>query len=99
MHADLNVFYNGFFHFGSGSTSIMSFIGVFIYELGFIGIFILGFIFYKIQDGSFLRFMDTLLIFIILNSSVPPSFPLVPFIIAIYIFKVNIKTIDTKARV
>ncbi len=98
MHADLNVFYNGFFHFGSGSTSIMSFIGVFIYELGFIGIVILGFIFFKIQDGTFLRFMDTFLIFIILNSSVPPSFPLVPFIIAIYIFKVNIKTIDTKVR-
>jgi hypothetical protein len=96
MHSYLNDFYNGFFHFGNGSTSIMSFMGVFIYELGFIGIIILFLIFLRMQDGSFKRFMDTSLIFVILNSSVPPSFPLVPFIFAIYFLKPNINSKNYK---
>jgi hypothetical protein len=99
MHAELNDYYSGFFYYGRGSTSIMSFVGVFFYELGFIGIIILGFIFFKIQDGTYSRFMDTLLLFIILNSSVPPSFPLVPFIIAIYLSKLNMSSNSLSRKV
>lgn len=89
MHGTLNDIYNGFFHFGGGSTSIMSFIGVFIYELGFIGILILLAIFIHMQDGKLTTFANTVLIFIILNSSVPPSFPLVPFLFALFFLSRN----------
>lgn len=93
-HAYLTDYYLGFFNYGSGSTSILSYIGVFIYELGFLGLFFLGWIFLIIQDGSIRRFLDTLLLFILLNSSVPPSLPLIPFIFATFILNNNLKNND-----
>ena len=55
-HSYLTDYYLGFFNFGSASTSILSYIGVFVYELGFIGVLFLIWIFFLIQDGSFKRF-------------------------------------------
>ena len=94
MHSFLTDYYLGLFNYGSGSTSIMSYIGVFIFELGFLGLFFLGWIFLIIQDGSIRRFLDTLLLFILLNSSVPPSLPLIPFIFATFILNNNLKNND-----
>lgn len=79
-------YWNGTFWYGTGG-SIMSFFGLFIYEFGFIGLIIMGYIFIKIQDGTYGRFMETSLLFILLNSSIPPSFPLIAFIFAIYFYK------------
>ena len=86
-HAYLTDYYLGFFNYGSGSTSILSYIGVYVYELGFIGVLFLIWIFFLIQDGSFKRFMDTSLLFILLNSSIPPSLPIIPFIFALFLIK------------
>ncbi len=85
MHSYLTDFYQGFFNYGSGSTSILSYVGAFLYELGFLGFLFLTFIFFRMQDGSISRLFDTLLLFILLNSSVPPSFPLIPLLFAIFI--------------
>ena len=87
MHAYLTDYYLGFFNYGSGGTSILSYIGVFVYELGFIGVLFLMWIFFLIQNGSFKRFMDTSLLFILLNSSIPPSLPIIPFIFALFLIK------------
>ena len=65
----------------------MSFFGLYIYEFGFLGLIIMGYIFIKIQDGTYGRFMETSLLFILLNTSIPPSFPLIAFIFAIYFYK------------
>ncbi len=45
-HAYLTDYYLGFFNYGSGSTSILSYIGVYVYELGFIGVLFLIWIFF-----------------------------------------------------
>lgn len=84
-HSYLNDYYLGFFNYGSGSTSILSYLGAFLYELGFMGLFFLIWIFVRMQNGSFSTFTDCILFFILLNSSIPPSFPLIPLIIALFI--------------
>ena len=84
--AYLRHYWNGIFWYGTGGP-IMSFFGLYIYEFGFLGLIIMGYIFIKIQDGTYGRFMETSLLFILLNTSIPPSFPLVAFIFAIYFYK------------
>ena len=84
--AYLTDYWGGIFWYGTGG-SIMSFFGLYIYEFGFFGLIIMGYIFIKIQDGTYGRFMETSLLFILLNSSIPPSFPLIAFIFAIYFYK------------
>ena len=84
-HAYLNDYYLGFFNYGSGSTSILSYLGAFLYELGFMGLFFLMWIFIRMQNGTFSTFIDSILFFILLNSSIPPSFPLIPIIISLFI--------------
>ncbi|MDA9040165.1 hypothetical protein N9I03_00360 [Gammaproteobacteria bacterium] len=85
IHSYLNDYYLGFFNYGSGSTSILSYLGAFLYELGFMGLFFLIWIFIRMQNGTFSTFTDCILFFILLNSSIPPSFPLIPLIIALFI--------------
>lgn len=84
--AYLTHYWNGIFWYGTGG-SIMSFFGLYVYEFGFLGLIIMGYIFIKIQDGTYGRFMETSLLFILLNTSIPPSFPLIAFIFAIYFYK------------
>lgn len=84
-HSYLNDYYLGFFNYGSGSTSILSYLGAFLYELGFLGLFFLIWIFVRMQNGSFSTFTDCILFFILLNSSIPPSFPLIPLTMALFI--------------
>ena len=84
-HSYLNDYYLGFFNYGSGSTSILSYLGAFLYELGFMGLFFLIWIFVRMQNGTFSTFVDCILFFILLNSSIPPSFPLIPLTMAMFI--------------
>lgn len=84
-HSYLNDYYLGFFNYGSGSTSILSYLGAFLYELGFMGLFFLIWIFIRMQNGTFSTFTDSILFLILLNSSIPPSFPLIPLTIALFI--------------
>ncbi len=84
--AYLTHYWNGIFWYGTGG-SIMSFFGLYVYEFGFLGLIIMGYIFIKIQNGTYGRFMETSLLFILLNTSIPPSFPLIAFIFAIYFYK------------
>jgi hypothetical protein len=87
MHNYLNNFYNSFFYYGNGGTSIMSFIGAYIYELGFFGFLFLLWLFLYMQNMTIQRVLDTSVLYIILLSAVPPSFPLVSFLIAVYLNK------------
>ena len=84
-HSYVNDYYLGFFNYGSGSTSILSYLGAFLYELGFMGLFFLIWIFIRMQNGTFSTFVDCILFFILLNSSIPPSFPLIPLTMALFI--------------
>jgi hypothetical protein len=93
--AYLTDYWDGIFWYGTGG-SIMSFFGLYVYEFGFIGLIIMGFIFIKIQDGSIARLLETSLLFILLNTSIPPSFPLLAFLFAIYFHKnyLNLKNVS-----
>lgn len=90
MHTELTLLWDGIFWYGSAGP-IMSFFGLYVYELGIIGAIFLLFIFLSIQDGSFSRFVESIILFIILNSSIPPSFPLLPILIGIYLKKNELK--------
>ena len=56
MHSELTTLWGGIFWYGSGGP-IMSFLGLYVYELGFVGAIFLLFIFLAIQDGSYSRFI------------------------------------------
>ena len=90
MHSELTTLWGGIFWYGSGGP-IMSFLGLYVYELGFVGAIFLLFIFLAIQDGSYSRFIESIVLFIILNSSIPPSFPLLPILICVYLKKNELK--------
>ena len=90
MHTELTLLWDGIFWYGTAGP-IMSFFGLYVYELGIIGAIFLLFIFLSIQDGSYSRLVESIVLFIILNSSIPPSFPLLPILIGIYLKKNELK--------
>jgi hypothetical protein len=90
MHTELVLLWDGIFWYINAGP-IMSFFGLYIYELGIIGAIFLLFIFLSIQDGSFSRLTESIVLFIILNSSIPPSFPLLPILIGLYLKKNELK--------
>jgi hypothetical protein len=83
----LSEYSNGFFWAGLGSNKILSFIGAFIYELGFFGVFVFIYIFYFVKDGNYSRLIEISLLFVLLNSAIPVAFPFIPIIIAIMYYK------------
>lgn len=80
----LSNYFNGYFWFGLGSNKILSFIGSFIYELGFISLFVLLYFYDFLRDvHNEFRKYEILLLFILLNSAVSVAFPLIGIMIAL----------------
>ena len=90
----LTEYWNGIFWYGSGG-SIMSFFGLIVFEFGIFGLILLGYLFIKFQDGTYSRFLETLLLFILMNTSIPPSFPLLAMIFGFYIYSNYYKVTKT----
>ena len=87
-------FYNGFFYYSYGDLKIMSWLGAMIYELGFFGIIIIYMVGHNSCNGTAKRFIEVLILLILLFSSIPISFPLIPFIFSLFMYKKD----NTKLR-
>jgi hypothetical protein len=86
--------YNGFFYYSYGDLKIMSWLGAMIYELGFFGIIIIYMVGHNSCNGTAKRFMEVLILIILLLSAIPISFPLIPFIFSLFMYKKD----NTKLR-
>ena len=75
--------YGGFFWYGEKSDAIMSYAGAFVFELGFIGLLFLGYVFYLLFRGNRQRILELALLFALMNSALPVAFPLIPLLIVI----------------
>jgi hypothetical protein len=85
---ELVKFTNGYFWAGLGSDKILSFIGAFIYELGIIGIFCILYFYDFTKDKlNPIRKYELMLLFILLNSSIPVAFPYIPIMLALMYYK------------
>lgn len=62
---------------------IMSWNATLLYELGVFGIFIWGLIYTFLTNGTWKRILEISLMFVLLFTSIPLSFPLIPFIFVI----------------
>ncbi|KQI71232.1 hypothetical protein AN191_13095 [Loktanella sp. 5RATIMAR09] len=74
--------YNGFFWYLTESNKIMSWIGAMVYELGVFGIAALSLMFSAAFDKTVRSFWGLCVLFILLLSAIPLSFPLVPMLLA-----------------
>ena len=80
--------FDGYFWAGLGSNKILSFIGVFIYELGVIGVIFICYMYWFLKDNSNPnRIFELILLFTVLNSAIAVAFSLVPILIAIMYYK------------
>ena len=81
-------YFDGFFWAGLGSNKILSFTGTFIYELGFIGILAILYMYRFLKDkNNPNRFFELILLFVILNSAIAVAFALAPILMAIMYYK------------
>jgi hypothetical protein len=80
-------FYDEFFFYSYDDSKIMSWLGAMVYELGFFGIIIIYIIMIYSYNGSNRRFLEILILLILLASAIPIAFPLVPFIFALFLYK------------
>ena len=79
---------DGYFWAGLGSNKILSFVGAFIFELGILGVYFFYYLYNLLKDKkSHIRFFELLLLFTILNSSIPVAFPYVAILMAFLYFK------------
>jgi hypothetical protein len=86
MHSHLVDTYKGFFWYGGSENKIMSFLGAFIYELGFFAVFFFIGLFSMVWDGTRKRFAELGLFIVLLNSAIPVAFPLVAMIFSMLLF-------------
>jgi hypothetical protein len=101
-YADMSVvlgsYFDSYFWAGFGSNKIMSFVGSFIYELGYLGVMFFVSMYIYLRDSyNSRRKFEIVLLFIILNSAIPVSFSFVPILVALmlhhkgnYLYKVNL---------
>ena len=83
-------FYNNYFWYDRGSIKILSWIGDWVYQLGVFGIIVLWYLFKISGDKTYKNFIERLLLFIVLLSSVPVAFPLIAMIFALLTYTKNI---------
>lgn len=91
-YADMSIvlgsYFDNYFWSGFGSNKIMSFVGSFIYELGFLGVIFFASIYSYLQDlYNPKRIFEIVLLFIILNSAIPVSFSFVPILVALMLHR------------
>lgn len=78
----LTGFYRDYFWYGIGSNKIMSWVGSFLFELGFFGLLFLIVLVAKIYDNTRRRWHEIVLLFILLLSAIPLAFTLIPMLMA-----------------
>ena len=82
---------SGYFWTGFGSNKILSFIGTFIYELGFIGLIILLFFYFQLSKvKKNRRKFEILFLFLLLSNALPVALPFIPLLLALLIKDSNI---------
>jgi hypothetical protein len=90
MSRELLIFTDGFFWAGLGSNKILSYVGSFIYELGLIGIATIIYMYFMLKDNlSKIRNIELCLLFVLLNSSIPVAFPIIPIMMGLMYYKKN----------
>lgn len=89
LSQNLAASYDGYFWYGLGDNKIMSWIGSFLYELGWGGLIFIIILFASLLDGTRRRTFELILLFILLLSAVPVAFPLIPLIFASFIHNRN----------
>jgi hypothetical protein len=72
--------YSGYFWYG-GHAKIMSYIGSFVYQLGFFGVFLCAYYFVAIQNGRLRRVFESFFLFLLLNSALSVALPIVAFLL------------------
>jgi hypothetical protein len=75
--------YGGFFWYGEKSDAIMSYAGAFVFELGFIGLMFLGYVFCLLFRFNRQRILELAFLFALMNSALPVAFPLIPLLIVV----------------
>ncbi|MEQ6886663.1 hypothetical protein [Salicola sp. Rm-C-2C1-2] len=86
-------FYNGFFWYSGASLKIMSWLGDWVYSLGLFGILALAILFYTAAKPTIWGITEVTFLYILLLSAIPLAFPLIPMLIASFIFyKYNPRT-------
>lgn len=72
------------FSYYVGGDKIMSWVGAQIFELGFLGVFLMLLLGWSSLNGSGRRFVDVSVLFVVLLSAVPLAFSLIPLLFASY---------------
>jgi hypothetical protein len=78
--------YGGFFWYGEKTNVILSYAGAFVFELGWVGLLFLGYVFYLLFRPERQRLLELIFLFALMNSALPVAFPMIPLIIvALYV--------------
>ena len=75
--------YGGFFWYGEPTNAIMSYAGAFVFELGWVGLAFLGYLFYLLFQFNRQRLLELTLLAALLNSALPVAFPLIPLLVVV----------------
>jgi hypothetical protein len=75
--------YGGFFWYGEPTNAIMSYAGAFVFELGWVGLAFLGYVFYLLFQFNRQRMLELALLAALLNSALPVAFPLIPLLVVV----------------
>lgn len=82
--------YGDYFFYSYGDIKIMSWLGAVLYELGLFGLIIIVIVLKRSYSRSNIRFLEILIMIILLFSAIPVAFPLIPFIFSMFIYDNNI---------
>ncbi|WP_143751146.1 hypothetical protein [Marinobacter sp. LV10MA510-1] len=87
----MNEYYGGIFWYSTGSNKIMSWLGDWSYQLGVFGILMLVVLFKSLYNGSLTRLLELVVLAVFLLAAIPVGFPLVPALMALWVYKDNCK--------
>ena len=79
----LKQWYGGFFWYGEKTNIIMSYAGAFVFELGWVGLLFLGYLWYLLFERNRQRVLELIFLFALMNSALPVAFPLISLMIAV----------------
>jgi len=83
VYYEIQSWYGGFFWYGEKTDVIMSYAGAFVFELGFIGVLFLAYLFHLVLRVNKLRFLELVLLFALMNAALPVLFPFIPLVVTL----------------
>jgi len=90
----INSMQNEIFYNRYESTNIMSWSGAFIYELGLFGVISISLFFKSISRNFRGSNLYALLLFMILLSAIPVSFPMVPMLFSLIVYNEKFRNLE-----